>query len=293
MHIRADVPMHAASQVKLPILLALYDAVDQGRVHLSDRVELRHEFPSAVGGGTMRPPSNVDMPDNATVADVANLMVAASDNLAACNIVHLLTLERVQEFLRERGYAHTRIDHYPMDEAAFDNGQRNTTCADDMAAMLRDVVESRGFTAASSEAMLRILLRQRIREKIPAVLPAEVRTANKTGKGIGVEHDSAIVFLPEGRKYILAVLSDRLEDGDEGIETAREVSRAAYKHVLEIPAAHVRPMAWVFTAETAPATGDGRYLPPKQPPLLIIQSTPREPLAREARNRRLPEMARR
>lgn len=291
--INADVPMHSASLIKLPILLAVFDAVDHGRVHLDDKVTMKYTFPSSTGQGDMHPPSNVDIPEHTTVDNLVLQMVTASDNLAASNLIHVLTIPSIQAFFDRRGYAETHLTHFPMDEAAFDGGERNTTSAGDMLHMLKDVVESRGFAPASGEAMLRILLRQRIREKIPASLPGGVRAANKTGKGIGVEHDSALVFLPEGRRYILAVLSDRLASGDEGIDTSREVSAAVYKHVAETPAAHTHPMPWVFTAETAPAMSEGIYSPPKQPPLLIIQATPREAQPRGERDRRVPGVARR
>jgi beta-lactamase class A len=56
-----------------------------------------------------------------------------------------------------------------------------------------------------------------------------VKVAHKTGWITGVHHDCGIVFLPDGRKYVLVLLSKKLENEDAGVETMAKVSRTIYE----------------------------------------------------------------
>jgi beta-lactamase class A len=82
----------------------------------------------------------------------------------------------------------------------------------------------------ASMVMIDILLDQRFNDIIPAKLPKEVKVAHKTGSITGVRHDSGIVFLPDGRKYILVLLSKDLQDADAGIEAMANVSEMIYNY---------------------------------------------------------------
>jgi beta-lactamase class A len=77
--------------------------------------------------------------------------------------------------------------------------------------------------------MLGILFEQKFRDKIPAKLPATVKVANKTGSISNVEHDSGIVYLPDGRKYVLVMLSRELPDSSYGTEILAEISKIIYE----------------------------------------------------------------
>ena len=65
-------------------------------------------------------------------------------------------------------------------------------------------------------------------EIIPAKLPKEIRVAHKTGSITGVQHDSGIVYLPDGRKYVLVLLSKKLKNADTGVKVLAEVSEMIY-----------------------------------------------------------------
>ena len=81
--------------------------------------------------------------------------------------------------------------------------------------------------------MIRILLDQQFNEIIPALLPKDVKVAHKTGSITGVQHDSGIVFFPDGKKYVLIMLS-RFDPPDEkkAINAMAEVSKIIYDYTL-------------------------------------------------------------
>jgi len=85
----------------------------------------------------------------------------------------------------------------------------------------------------ASQDMINILLDQKHNDLIPARLPKKVKVAHKTGSITGVLHDSGIVFLPDGRKYVLVILSKKLEDDAAATATIAEVSAMIYQHVSE------------------------------------------------------------
>jgi beta-lactamase class A len=60
-----------------------------------------------------------------------------------------------------------------------------------------------------------------------------VKVAHKTGSISKVEHDSGIVFLPDGRKYVLVVLSKELDDNEKGKETIAKISKLIYDYLTE------------------------------------------------------------
>lgn len=84
--------------------------------------------------------------------------------------------------------------------------------------------------STASQAMIKILLNQEFNEIIPARLPKEVKVAHKTGNITNVLHDSGIVFLPNGKKYVL-VLSKNLQKEEQAKKAMAEVSEMIYKYV--------------------------------------------------------------
>jgi len=79
--------------------------------------------------------------------------------------------------------------------------------------------------------MIDILLDQKFNDIIPAELPAGVKVAHKTGSITGVHHDSGIIFLPNGKKYILVLLSKNLKDEKAAIKAMANVSKHIYEFV--------------------------------------------------------------
>ncbi len=80
--------------------------------------------------------------------------------------------------------------------------------------------------------MIDILEHQFFRDVIPAKLPADVIVANKSGSITGICHDSGIVFLPDGRKYVVVLLSKGIENENAAAEVLSTVSKIIYDYVV-------------------------------------------------------------
>ena len=98
------------------------------------------------------------------------------------------------------------------DTKAYRAGVNNTTTARDLGVLFAAIAEGRAASRASSRAMLDMLGRQHFNEGIPAGLPAGVRVAHKTGWFTGTHHDGGVVTAPDGRHYVLVVLTRGIVD---------------------------------------------------------------------------------
>ena len=116
------------------------------------------------------------------------------------------------------------------DGKAFQQGLNNVVTAYDLMLIYEDLIENKFSSESSTNEMLNILLQQKHNSRIPAKLPPDVKVAHKTGSITGVGHDSGIVFLPDGRKYVLVLLSKNVKDEKAVIEAQAEVSKIIYEY---------------------------------------------------------------
>jgi beta-lactamase class A len=83
-----------------------------------------------------------------------------------------------------------------------------------------------------SAEMRQLLLRQRINDRLPALLPPDARVAHKTGELPGVRNDVGIVYARPGT-YVVVVLARGVEEGYATAAIAR-LSRRLYDHFMGV-----------------------------------------------------------
>lgn len=229
--------LHAASTMKVPVMLALFREVDRGALRLDQPVPVRNEFRSIVDGSPFALEQEEDgdpelygaLGQSRPLEELMRRMIVRSSNLATNLLIELARPERVMELMRALGARDIRVLRGVEDEKAYAAGLNNTTTAYDLMLVLRAIAERRAVTPAASEAMLAILAAQEFKEKIPAGLPAGVAVANKTGDITGIHHDAAIV-MPEGEPpYVLVVLTKGFADEAAANALIAAVSRAVWE----------------------------------------------------------------
>lgn len=160
-------------------------------------------------------------------------MIIQSSNLATNMIIELVGAENVNQTMRDMDAKDIQVLRGVEDLKAYEKGMNNTTNAYDQ--MLIYSALATGITEAKSgKAMIGILLDQKFNDIIPAKLPKEVKVAHKTGFITGIQHDAGIVYLPDGRKYVLVLLSKDLEDEKAGVEVMARVSEKVYEKMTGI-----------------------------------------------------------
>jgi beta-lactamase class A len=231
--------MHAASTMKVPVMLELFRRADAGELELDGPVQVRNTFRSIADGSayTLSAADDSDteiygrLGQTLTVRELVERMITRSSNLATNLLIDLAEPARIAATLASLGASETVVLRGVEDGPAFRAGMNNTTTAYGMMKTLEGIAAGRAGSPRATEEMLAILGRQEFREMIPAGLPAGVRVANKTGWITGINHDAAIV-LPEGRRpYVLVVLTRGFQDQALARRTAVEVSRRSWEAV--------------------------------------------------------------
>ncbi|HEX8691086.1 MAG TPA: serine hydrolase, partial [Longimicrobium sp.] len=206
---------HAASTMKVPVMLELFRRADAGEVSLDDPVEVRNGFRSIFDGSAYTLSADDDSDSTLYVRvgsrvpmrELIGLMITRSSNLATNLLIDTADPKRIERTLAGLGAAEMKVLRGVEDGPAYRAGMNNTTTAYGFARVLAAVAGGRSASPAASREMVEILGRQEFTEMIPAGLPPGTRSANKTGSITRIAHDGAIVF-PEGRApYVLVVLT--------------------------------------------------------------------------------------
>lgn len=230
---------HAASTMKTPVMIEVYKQAGEGKFSLNDSIELKNEFKSIVDGSSFSLDSTDDsefelykhIGEKRTIAALLYQMIIVSSNFATNLIIQKVGAENVTQSMRALGAKDIQVLRGVEDNKAFEKGVINTTTAHDLALIFEKIAKGETVSAEASQAMINILLDQKFNEIIPALLPPGVKVAHKTGSITHVHHDSGIVILPDGRKYVLVLLSKDWEDEKQTIQTMANISLLVYKYV--------------------------------------------------------------
>jgi len=169
------------------------------------------------------------------IRDLTYEMIIYSSNLATNNIIELVGADNVMDTMHEMRAYDIRIRRGVEDMKAFEAGLNNTTTAYDLMLIFKQMALGKIVSKEVCDEMTNILLDQKTNNIIPAKLPQNVKIAHKTGEVEGSRHDSGIVLLPDGRKYILVILSKNLTDLNNGIEWMADLSLSIFNFMNESP----------------------------------------------------------
>lgn len=234
--LRGDSLVHAASTMKVPVLIALAQQADRGQLRLDDAIPLRNEFSSIVDG-SLYTLSKADDSDD-TVYDrvgervpirwLATRMITHSSNLATNSLLTVVAADSVTALTRTLGTTRMLVRRGVEDGPAFRAGLNNTTTANDLAALLVAIATNRAASHASCAWMRDVLFAQAFNSAIPAGLPAGTRVAHKTGDITRVEHDAALVYPARGAPYVLVVLTSGIESQSAARSLIADITRIVH-----------------------------------------------------------------
>lgn len=235
----ADRWFHAASVIKLAVLLGIFRAVDQGVFHLDDPVHVRNRFRSAADGSIFRVDCERDGDSQAHrrvgrtmhIVELTRAMIVRSSNLATNLLLDLVGLESIWEAIASAGVEGVRIVRGVEDHAAFERGMNNEMTAAGACQLLRVFREEKVLRAESRELIREILLAQEFNSMIPARLPSTVRVAHKTGEISTHSHDAGLVYPVERDPYAIAIFTQSESASDPRSRVAAEISAEVFEHL--------------------------------------------------------------
>ena len=211
---------HAASMMKVPVMIQVFRDLDARRLRLDQAIPVVNVFRSLVDGSPFSLGATDDSDSSlygrvggtATVRELVDLMITVSSNLATNILIDRVRAARAQATALSLGADSVQVRRGVEDSKAYRAGLNNTTTARDLGVLFSAIAERRAASAASCRAMLDVLGRQRFNAGIPAGLPPGTRVAHKTGWFTGTHHDGGIVTAANGRRYVLVVLTRGIQD---------------------------------------------------------------------------------
>lgn len=236
--LNADTSFHAASTMKVPVMIELFRRANTGSFRMDQGLLLVNQFASLSDGSPYALDLGSDsdsslyhrIGERVRVDTLLRLMITRSSNFATNTLITLVGADAVTRTMRSLGAQRIQVLRGVEDGKAFEKGLNNTTTARDLAIILRAIQEGRAASPAATREMLEILRAQEFNEKIPAGLPPGTPVAHKTGDITAVSHDAAIVY-PLGRKpYVLVVLTRGIADGTKSARLIADISAIVYAH---------------------------------------------------------------
>ena len=228
---------HAASTMKIPVMIQLFRDRDAGLLSLGDSITISNTFRSIVDSS----PYQLDVTDDsdsslykrlgqrASLRELIELMETVSSNLATNLLIATVDAKRANATAHALGADSILVLRGVEDGKAYRAGLSNTTTARDLGMLLAAISNGTAASAASCREMLAILGRQQFNEGIPAGLPPGTRIYHKTGWiGQVVYHDAALVEAAGHRRYVLVVLTGGIQKDEDSYALVRDISRLVF-----------------------------------------------------------------
>ena len=236
--IHADVNIHPASTIKVPIMMEVFRQAEQKIFSLDERVAVKNDFVSIVDGSHFSLQAADDsetglygrIGERLTIRELVRLMITESSNVATNMVVERVTPGRATDFMVSLGTKDVNVLRGVEDGKAYARGLNNRATARGLMLILARLAERSVVSAKASDEMLAILRGQKFNEGIPAGLPAGTSVAHKTGSFSKVYHDVGIVEPPGKRPFVLVVLTRGIEKEPRAHRLVADISRRVYEH---------------------------------------------------------------
>ena len=232
--IHPDQEFHAASTMKVPVMIELFRQAEAGQLRLDELLPIKNEFHSIVDGSVYQLSVGDDsdalvyaaVGKAMTLRDLCEAMITVSSNFAANLLIERLGVENIRKTVSRLGGAGVNVLRGVEDQKAFDKGLNNTTTGRGLAVLLQRIANGQAVSAKADAEMVAILKRQKFNDGIPAGLPAGTPVAHKTGTITKIHHDAAIVYGP--RPYVLVILVRGLQDQKDSAAIMSAISREVW-----------------------------------------------------------------
>jgi beta-lactamase class A len=213
-----DLTFHAASTMKVPVMIELFRQAGAGTLKLDEPLAVKNEFHSIVDGSVYQLSVGDDsdaevykaVGKTMTLRELCEAMITVSSNFAANLLIERVGAGNVRKTVTRLGADGMVVLRGVEDQKAFDRGLNNATTARALAVLMQKLAQGKAVSARADADMVAILKRQKFRDAIPSGVPDGISVAHKTGNITRIHHDAAIVYGP--RPYVLVVLVRGIQD---------------------------------------------------------------------------------
>ncbi len=222
---RSTEPMPTASLIKLPLMIATYEAIENDELDLAKQITLQDED-KVPGSGILTP--HFSSGTTLLLEDVIHLMIVYSDNTATNLVIDQVGLPATAEMMKSLGCDETVLNSkvYRRDTSIFPDRSRTyglgSTTAKDMVTLLEKLQAGQLVSEQASKQMLAHLRSCDDKAKFPRFLPPGITVAHKTGAVSDSRTDAGIIESRDG-PIALCVLTTNIEDRSWSDDNAAEL----------------------------------------------------------------------
>ncbi|MBI5946284.1 MAG: serine hydrolase [Chloroflexi bacterium] len=239
--INADEVMHPASTMKVSVMMEVFRQAHAGLLSMDEHLKVVNTFKSIVDESEFaldvaddsEPTLFKCIGETASIRELTRLMIVRSSNLASNLLMERVGTARVNACIKELGIKDMTVIRGLEDKKAYQLNINNSASARSSTTMMRLIAEGKAVSKEACNEMIQVLLGQEFNESIPALLPAEVKVAHKTGWTGNFFHDIGIVFPPERKPYVISIFTHGFpEDNEkEAHSFMAQVSRIIYEEM--------------------------------------------------------------
>jgi beta-lactamase class A len=234
--INPDIEFHAASTMKVPVMMELYRQAAAKKFSLDDRIPIKNDFVSIADGSRY----SINVSDDSeptfyrrigemeSIRELMRLMIVMSSNLATNILIERVGADNIMKLMRQLGANHIQVRRGVEDTKAFERQLNNTTTARDLMILMRRIAQHHAVSAKACDEMIEVMLAQQFNEGIPAGVGEGAKVAHKTGSITKINHDAAIVFPPNRKPFVLVVLTRGLADQKRAHKLIADISSVIY-----------------------------------------------------------------
>ena len=213
--------MPSASCIKLPIAIALFKEIEQGKIDLNEKVYIsKDEMVDGIG-------ILFEFEEREySIKEIVIAMLALSDNTATNKVIDLVGIKRINEIAKEMGLVQTELNRKMRDVELKEKGVENYSSSSDLSKCFKILYNKSYLNEKNSEYIVNVLTRQQVRNKIPFYIPKKEwnNIANKSGSLNGVENDAALMMVTKGN-FVFTIMSEELPNNVYGLVTISRVAK--------------------------------------------------------------------
>ena len=201
-----DLPLIAASVIKLPVMVEAVRCIEVGELDPDERVTVPPEAKLPSCGALTYLHDELTV----TAMDLITLMIILSDNTATNLLIDRLDMEAVNRTMAELDIPGIALRRKLFDAEQSRRGVENTVTARGIGLLLTRMATGTLLGGKADSQMMSILKNQRLNGKLPFFLHGRgVKIAHKTGEDDGITHDVGVVYAP--KPFVVFMLSNEVD----------------------------------------------------------------------------------
>ena len=223
-----NVKLISAGCMKLPIAVALMKCEEEGNIDYLQKIRV-NSSDKVYGTGIIHEFGEKEY----TVFELLVAMLIQSDNTAANKIIDMVSMDKINETIKELGMINTKLNRKTADERNYISGIENYTSAKDLCILWKNLYNKTYLNENNSQMLIDILARQQIKNKLALYITDDYKyeISSKTGDKKGVENDTVLIHTNKG-DFTFTVMSSDIPNSFYGTITLAKTGKMIWDNIM-------------------------------------------------------------